>query len=184
MLIDELKHEEVTYRLNAIRRLGTIALALGVERARDELVPFLQDSIEDEDEVLMALAEEIPTLIDYVGGPSYAHVLLGPLEHLGAVEETIVRDKAAESMCKIVDVLNKEQCERNYVPVVKRLTTGDWFTSRTTACALYAAVYKKLSSTAQEEMRGSFATLARDETPMVRRAAASHLGKLAAVMDK
>ena len=41
VLIDELKHEEVQYRLNAIRRLSTIALALGVDRARDELIPFL-----------------------------------------------------------------------------------------------------------------------------------------------
>lgn len=41
VLIEELKHEEVSFRLNAIRRLSTIALALGVERARDELIPFL-----------------------------------------------------------------------------------------------------------------------------------------------
>ena len=41
VLIDELKHEDVAYRLNAIRRLSTIALALGADRARDELVPFL-----------------------------------------------------------------------------------------------------------------------------------------------
>lgn len=45
VLIDELKHEDVTYRLNAIRRLSTIALALGVERARDELIPFLDGTI-------------------------------------------------------------------------------------------------------------------------------------------
>jgi hypothetical protein len=28
-------------RLNAIKRLSTIALALGAERTRDELIPFL-----------------------------------------------------------------------------------------------------------------------------------------------
>jgi serine/threonine-protein phosphatase 2A regulatory subunit A len=41
VLIDELKHDEVAYRLNAIRRLSTIALALGADRAREELIPFL-----------------------------------------------------------------------------------------------------------------------------------------------
>jgi len=41
VLIEELSHEEVGLRLNAIRRLSTIALALGVERTRDELVPYL-----------------------------------------------------------------------------------------------------------------------------------------------
>jgi serine/threonine-protein phosphatase 2A regulatory subunit A len=41
VLIDELKHEDVQLRLNAIRRISTIALALGPERAREELLPFL-----------------------------------------------------------------------------------------------------------------------------------------------
>lgn len=41
VLIDELKHEDAVLRLNAIRRLSTIALALGPERTRNELIPFL-----------------------------------------------------------------------------------------------------------------------------------------------
>ena len=96
VLIDELKSDDVNLRLNAIHRLSTIALALGAERARDELVPFLQDSLDDEDEVLMALAEELSApFVDYLGGPPYAHLLLGPLENLAAVEETVVRDKVS-----------------------------------------------------------------------------------------
>lgn len=45
VLMDELKHEEVANRLRAIRRLDTIALALGPERTRDELVPFLEGTV-------------------------------------------------------------------------------------------------------------------------------------------
>lgn len=41
VLMDELKHDEVALRLNAVHRLSTIALALGPERTRHELVPFL-----------------------------------------------------------------------------------------------------------------------------------------------
>jgi hypothetical protein len=41
ILIDELRHDDVSLRLNAIKRLNTIALALGPQRARDELIPFL-----------------------------------------------------------------------------------------------------------------------------------------------
>ena len=36
-LSDELKNEDVSLRLNSVRRLSTIAAALGEERARDEL---------------------------------------------------------------------------------------------------------------------------------------------------
>jgi len=41
ILIDELKNEDIQLRLNSIRRLSTIALALGAERTREELIPFL-----------------------------------------------------------------------------------------------------------------------------------------------
>lgn len=38
-------------RLNSVKRLSMIAMALGEERTRNELVPFLTDSNDDEDEV-------------------------------------------------------------------------------------------------------------------------------------
>ena len=41
---DELKNEDVALRLNSVRRLSTIALALGEERTRSELIPFLTDA--------------------------------------------------------------------------------------------------------------------------------------------
>lgn len=92
--MDELRSEDVQLRLNAIRRVSTIALALGPDRARDELIPFLQDSVDDEDEILLALADELgKNFEEYIGGKEWAHVLLGPLENLSAVEETLVRDK-------------------------------------------------------------------------------------------
>lgn len=92
--MDELRSEDVQLRLNAIHSIPTIALALGPDRSRDELVPFLQDSVDDEDEVLLALAEELgKNFEEYIGGKEYAHLLLGPLEHLSGLEETLVRDK-------------------------------------------------------------------------------------------
>jgi hypothetical protein len=41
-LIDDLKNEDVTFRLASIKKLNVIANAFGVERTRNELVPFLQ----------------------------------------------------------------------------------------------------------------------------------------------
>lgn len=92
--MDELRSEDVQLRLNAIHSIPTIALALGPDRAREELIPFLQDSVDDEDEVLLALAEELGrNFEEYIGGKEYAQVILGPLENLSAVEETLVREK-------------------------------------------------------------------------------------------
>lgn len=102
ILIDELKNEDMKLRLNSIRRLSTIAVALGVERTRNELIPFLNESIDDEDEVLIALADELGNFVEYVGGPHHATALLQPLELLSTVEETLVRDKAVESLRKAI----------------------------------------------------------------------------------
>lgn len=41
ILIDELRNDDCQMRLKSIRRLGTIATALGPARTRDELVPYL-----------------------------------------------------------------------------------------------------------------------------------------------
>lgn len=94
LLVDELKSDDVQLRLNAIHRVSTIALALGPQRAREELIPFLSESVDDEDEVILALAEELGRgFEEYIGGKEYAHLLLRPLETLSTVEETLVRDK-------------------------------------------------------------------------------------------
>lgn len=43
-LADELRSEEPMARVEAMKRLSTIALALGQERTRTELIPFLQST--------------------------------------------------------------------------------------------------------------------------------------------
>ncbi|CAI2175844.1 1362_t:CDS:10 [Funneliformis geosporum] len=180
VLLDELRADDVNFRLNAIRRLSTIALALGVQRTRDELIPFLDESIDDEDEVLLALAEELGNFVEYVGGKDQAHKILGPLENLAAVEETL----AVESLTKVAVVLSQQQIEEFYIPLIKRLGSGDWFTSRTSACGLYAAGYQAATSSSQDELRSMFKQLCQDETPMVRRAAAGNLGNFAKKIPK
>ena len=104
--MDELRSEDVQLRLNAIHSIPTIALALGPDRAREELVPFLQDSVDDEDEVLLALAEELGrNFEEYIGGKEYAQVILGPLENLSAVEETLVREKVGALYLSIFAII-------------------------------------------------------------------------------
>ncbi|KAK7531649.1 armadillo-type protein [Phyllosticta citribraziliensis] len=177
VLIDELKHDDVLLRLNAIRRLSTIALALGAERTRDELIPFLDESVEDEDEVLTALSEELGNFVEYVGGPEYGHVLISPLENLAGIEEPLVREKAVESLNKVCQELSPQQVEEYFVPLTIRLSIADWFTSKISATGLFVEPYPRVSAQAQESLRTHFTKLVHDETPMVRRQAANNLAK-------
>lgn len=116
---DELKNEDVALRLNSVKRLGTIALALGEDRTRTELLPFLSESNDDEDEVLLAMADELGAFVSCVGGPSYAHYLLPPLEGLAIVEETVVREKAVDSLNKVGAVLPDSSVADHLVPLIK-----------------------------------------------------------------
>lgn len=144
VLIDELRNEDVQVklyhtfpttnhnvygqiRLNSIRKLSTIALALGVERTRSELIPFLADTLYDDDEVLVALAEQFGQFTKLVGGPEYAHVLLSPLEGLALVEETFVREKAIESLRLVANEHSAQDLEQHFVPLVKRLANGKFY---------------------------------------------------------
>lgn len=98
ILIDELKNDDVTTRLASFKKLTTIALALGPERTRDEFIPFLADSIYDEDEILCELSDQLVKFVPLVGGAEHAACLLPPLEGLAATEETVVRQKAVETL--------------------------------------------------------------------------------------
>lgn len=184
VLIDELRNEDIQLRLNSIKKLSTIALALGTERTRLELIPFLTDTVYDEDEVLLALAEQLGQFTPLVGGPEYVHCLIEPLESLATLEETVVRDKAVESLRNIAQQHSPAHLQEYFVPLVLRLAGGDWFTSRTSACGLFSVAYPRVLNQAKQELREAFKRLCEDDTPMVRRSASSKLGEFAKVLER
>eukprot|EP00178_Gracilaria_changii_P016575 TRINITY_DN47798_c0_g1_i1.p1 TRINITY_DN47798_c0_g1~~TRINITY_DN47798_c0_g1_i1.p1 ORF type:complete len:683 (-),score=110.57 TRINITY_DN47798_c0_g1_i1:2369-4417(-) len=189
VLLDELKHEDIQLRLNATRRIKTIAEALGPERTRGELLPFITETVDDEDEVLLTLAEELGDFLDEVGGPSYCPVLVQPLETLANAEETVVREKAVESLCRLsnqVQHQSEDDARSLHVdhmfPLAQRLANGDWFTSRISACALFPDLYNRIPDDRTDlrtEILDTYKNLVHDTTPMVRRAAASNIGNFA-----
>ena len=154
LLTEELKSDEVETRIKAMRRLRTVAQALGPERTRSDLLPFLRgkpvcgthhslfftrysvtndrkhvgltaaEATEDEDEVVVALAEELGGFVDLVGGAEHASILVEPFEVLAGVEETVVRDRAVDSLQKVVAVV--PNVDDVMVPLAKRLAEGDW----------------------------------------------------------
>ena len=144
---------------------------------------FLTETIYDEDEVLLALAEQLGQFTSLVGGPDYVHCLLKPLESLATVEETVVRDKAVDSLRNLAPEHSNSDLETHFVPMLKRLAQGDWFTSRTSACGLVSVCYQRVSNSTKMDLRALFRNLCSDETPMVRRAAAAKFGELVKVVE-
>lgn len=75
----------------------------------------------------MALAEQLGNFTPLVGGPEYVHCLLPPLENLANIEETVVRDKAVESLQKIAEKHSAAQLEEYFIPMILRLASGSIF---------------------------------------------------------
>lgn len=67
---------------------------------------------------------------------------------------------------------------------MQRLATGDWFTSRVSACGLFPTGYPRASAVHKTELRALYSQLCHDETPMVRRAAAQRLGAFAKAVER
>jgi serine/threonine-protein phosphatase 2A regulatory subunit A len=140
------------------------------------LLPFLTDGVDDEDEVLLAVANSLGKMVHLVGGGAHAASLLPPLELLLTVEENTVRDAASDSAQKISDELPDEAFQNQYAAMLKRLANKEWFTARISSAGLVARAYPRLTSTQQDEHLKLFAQLCQDDTPMVRRVAAKYLG--------
>lgn len=66
----------------------------------------------------------------------------------------------------------------------QRLAQGDWFTSRVSSAGLFSTAYARAAQASKAELRHLYAALCKDETPMVRRAAAHKLGGFARVVEK
>lgn len=85
--------------------------------------------------------------------------------------------KAVESLNRICEQLSPEQVDQYFIPLTIRLSKADWFTSKISATGLYNVPYKKTNASSQEGLRQQFAQLVHDDTPMVRRQAATNLSK-------
>eukprot|EP00535_Pseudo-nitzschia_heimii_P006404 CAMPEP_0197189352 /NCGR_PEP_ID=MMETSP1423-20130617/19606_1 /TAXON_ID=476441 /ORGANISM="Pseudo-nitzschia heimii, Strain UNC1101" /LENGTH=680 /DNA_ID=CAMNT_0042641439 /DNA_START=259 /DNA_END=2301 /DNA_ORIENTATION=+ len=176
--IDMFRGDDVSARVAAANRLEAVASLLGEQRTREELLPFVTDGTDDEDEVLLALANSLGKLVPLVGGGSHAQTLLPPLELLLTVEENAVRDAATASTLLVADALPEKAFVDKYVSMLARLAQKEWFTARISSAGLIANAYPRLTPSQQKDHLALFAELCRDDTPMVRRVAAQSLGKM------
>ena len=85
VLKDEL-HYSPTMAVQSLARLLVIGRALGPERTRSELLPYLTSEIQQgnlNDEVHLAISGGLPQLVEFVGSAEEARGLLAPLRELG-----------------------------------------------------------------------------------------------------
>lgn len=179
LLMDELKHDDVSNRVDAMQKLDTIAIALGPERTRKELLPFLNDvAQDDEEEVFTVLASKLGDFIPLIGGHEYNEPLISILTILASMEEPLVRDRAIESLNKISLELKNEEINGIFLNLIQNLSQGNWFLKKIAACGLYKAVIIKVDAATRQNLLKLYLKLVTDDYPMVRRASATNLPHL------
>jgi hypothetical protein len=93
-----LSNDDQQTRVDALRKVVTFATEIGVAATYEELLPLLKGlSQEDEDEVLLVLAEEMGKFYACVDEDGLETVLL-ILEALAKSEDAAIRNKAIEAM--------------------------------------------------------------------------------------
>jgi len=184
---EEIQHEDASIKINAVSRLNLIANALGPVKTVSDLIPYVTSVVQEEplcndEEFLFSMAKQYAVLSDFINGQD--ELLMAPLEHLAAQEETVIRDQAIASLCTIVE--RKPALAPEYlVPILHRLATkNDFFTARVSACALLPTTYKYAEEEQKAGLRRVYTTLCADDTPMVRRAAANKLRDVMTVCSK
>ncbi|KAK6462397.1 armadillo-type protein [Scheffersomyces coipomensis] len=179
LLMDELKHDDVSNRVEAMQKLDTIAIALGPERTLKELLPFLNDvAQDDEEEVFAVLASKLGDFIPLIGGHQHCEPLIQILTILASMEEPIVRDKAIDSLNKISLELTPEELNNIFLHLIQNLSQGNWFSKKIASCGLYKSVIVKVNASIRKELLNLYLKLVCDEYPMVRRSAATNLPTL------
>ena len=177
--MDELKHDDVSNRVEAMQKLDTIAIALGPERTLKELLPFLNDvAQDDEEEVFAVLAAKLGDFVPLIGGHENCEPLIQILTILASLEEPIVRDKAIDSLHKISLELTPEELNSVFLNLVTSLSQGHWFSKKIALCGLFKSIITKVNDPTRRELLGLYLKLIKDDYPMVRRSAATNLPHL------
>eukprot|EP01126_Amoeba_proteus_P020468 TRINITY_DN2081_c0_g1_i22.p1 TRINITY_DN2081_c0_g1~~TRINITY_DN2081_c0_g1_i22.p1 ORF type:complete len:579 (+),score=131.11 TRINITY_DN2081_c0_g1_i22:65-1801(+) len=171
--LSELTHQDPKLRLNALNNLGVVAKGLGKDGCLNSLLPTLRGILDDEDELLHALAEQLASFPKYIGEEN-SYLLLDYLEFLCRVEETVVRTKAIESMEIVSSSVSDLQMESLFIPILKRLAEDEWFSPKCSACAIFHLAFSRLPEL-HEDLVVLYKNLCAEETPLVRRSSATHL---------
>lgn len=67
--------------------------------------------------------------------------------------------------------------------ITQRLAAGEWFTARVSSCGLFHIAYQSAPDALKTELRTIYGQLCQDDMPMVRRSAATNLGKFSATVE-
>ncbi|CAD8061663.1 unnamed protein product [Paramecium sonneborni] len=169
LIIDELKSDDIRKRIHSVKHLDLIASTIGPDRTKNELIPFIQELLDDDDEVLIELAESLSkNFVELVGGQ--VQVLLPTFEALCRVEDASVREKAANQLKKCFTLLpDQKKVEELSIGIIKRLNDSDYYMAKNAVVILIPAIINQVSQNNQNDLINIVLKISQDQIPQVRK---------------
>ena len=122
-LLEDLQSQDTKVKINAIHNLRGISLALGFEATKKELLPYLKNCVnnEEEDEVLIELAKILSNFLDCIGGKQYIKDLLGLFEVILSIDEPTIRKEAINSLKETIKQVGSiKEFEKDLMEIINK----------------------------------------------------------------
>ena len=122
--------------------------------------------MDDEDEVLILLAEVLGNFIEHVGGQGYCRILLPLLESLCFISDEQLREKTVNSLKKMIP-----KNEDYLVNMMIKFYLSDYYSCKLVCLEILPHIFSNISPITQIEILNIYKVLIRDSFPMVRKTA-------------
>ncbi|OHT11584.1 HEAT repeat family protein [Tritrichomonas foetus] len=184
LFTEDIKTNSIHERLFTAGNMWLVAAALGPEKTRGDLIPFLMKENHFEGEIKAIIAEQLGDFVKYVGGPQHASVLINPLRNLIDSEEIFVREKAIDSLASVCSCIPGSSRDTTITNLISTLFQAPFTTSRIAGCSLLPKLYEMVTDQNKAKLRRGFITCTKDDTPIVRRAALHAIPALCNVLKQ
>jgi len=183
----DLSDIDISVKLEAMKNVPTVALAIGPERSANELVLTIEDACFPDpseghalqlsdgqlglsEEVLMEVALIMDSsMMPLLGGKDNVLPMLKLLQRLAMVDETVVRGAAVNSILDLAKELGLEYIEKHILSVVLQLATAARWAARASAADAIPRLYHFLEcEQSKETCQENVLKLTRDKMQLVR----------------
>ncbi|EAR97263.1 serine/threonine-protein phosphatase 2A 65 kDa regulatory subunit A beta (macronuclear) [Tetrahymena thermophila SB210] len=176
ILLEEMKLANLKKRISCVRQIPSISIALGPEKTRALLIPFLSQLMVEEEEMQKEVLNLIPSLVNLVGGTYSSHILMDIIfDCLYKYDEGQVKETALNSLKDLFRKIDLRYFEKLLMDFINRILENDHFRAKEIAIVLMPEIFIALNEEYQLEIIEIFSKMSSDSTPMVRKTVAMKL---------
>ena len=145
-IIANLQSPESKVKGNSFHFLPNLVESIGQERFRKEMVPYVINCIDEEDdESLIELAKIYNKLLNCVGGKNYVKDIIPILEILLYCDDQSVRTETLNSFQDILKQINFSDIEKEIFEIAQKLANSTDINLKISSVDLISIIYKYLT---------------------------------------